>query len=168
MKVRTLIAVEVHVGTGPEGTPLFEKEEAGFLVDHPDSYWLVRNGVAEPADEECAEACKEFWNPTTKAFLQANYDQVCCAHTTGDSLHDSETGEPDSLHRMRARLKKHGISVKEDDPSDVMKKHLKLVKQLKKEANERLAREAKAKVPKKVQDHQNSRGRDRDSNSNRG
>lgn len=30
---------------------------AGTVVDDPQCFWLVRMGQAEPADEECAQAC---------------------------------------------------------------------------------------------------------------
>jgi len=165
MKARTLIPVEVLEGISPSGTPTFRREEAGYVVEDPDCYWLVRNGTAEPADEECELACKPFWNPTSKEFLQANYDQACCAHTTGNALYDSDTGEPEALSRMEKRLTKHGIAFKRNDPPDVMKKHLKLVKTLKEKANERLKREAKRKVPAKVQNLEDSRGGSGDTNS---
>jgi len=165
MKARTLIPTEVLDAIDPEGIPIFRVEAAGFVVDHPDCHWLVRNGVAEPADEECQQACAKYWNPTSKEFLRANYDQICCAHTTGKSLYDSATGDPEALERMKKRLQSKRIAVNSDDPQDVMKKHLKLVKQLKVEANERLKRQNQVKVPPKVQDGQDSGRRADDSNA---
>lgn len=151
MKVRTLIPVDAHVGMNSKGHPIFERKPAGWLIDDPDCYLLVRNGVAEPADEECELKCESFWNRDSKDFLQANYDQACCAHTTGNSLYDSDTGEPESLERMKTRLKKHNVTFKSNDPPEVMKKHLKLVKKLKVKANERLERDAKRKMSAKIQ-----------------
>jgi hypothetical protein len=166
MKARTLIPVEVLDGVSPEGIPIFRREEAGFLLDDPECYRLVRNGTAEPADEECEEFCAPFWNRTAKEFLQANYDQICCAHTTGNSLYDSDTGEPEALSRMVGRLSKHKIKFNRNDPVDVMKKHLKLVKQLKGKANERIERQAKEEMSAKVQVSEDSRRRGDDPDAN--
>lgn len=32
---------------------------AGAIVDGPDCFWIVLMGQAEPADDECAERCKQ-------------------------------------------------------------------------------------------------------------
>ena len=38
----------------------YEEENlpAGTVIDHPDAHQLVKLGVADPADDECLEACK--------------------------------------------------------------------------------------------------------------
>lgn len=162
MKAITLVPTEQLVGVDDDGTPSYRVEKAGYLIDHPDCHWLVRNGVAEPADEECEDACRHFWNKTSKKYLQAYYDQACCAHTTGLAMYDSITGEPEALERMKSRLKSHGIKFMANDPPDVMKKHLKLTKQLKVEANERFTREAKSKMQPKIQRPGDPGGSDND------
>lgn len=147
MQVRYLIPMQQENPDWLEGSDAqrFIWKPAGTLVDHPDSAWLVRCGVAEPADDECKKACASFWNDDSKEFLQADYDQKECAHTTGDSRYDSEHGEPAALMRMRERLMRlKGLSVDCMDNPEVMKQHLKLCKELKVKANERLRRERTA------------------------
>ena len=147
MKVRYLIPMQQENPDWIEGSglPRFIWKPEGTLVEHKDSPWLVRIGVAEPADEECEQACAAFWNEDSKQFLQADYDQKECAHTTGDSRYDSEHGEPAALMRMRHRLiELKGVPADDMDNVEVMKAHLKLVKELKVKANERLRRERTA------------------------
>lgn len=61
MKARLLIEREIHEPSAPpelveqcqrRGKLLFAP--AGTVIDHPDSFWIVKMGQAEPADEECA------------------------------------------------------------------------------------------------------------------
>lgn len=39
--------------TEPEGWSLFRVVPAGYVIDHPDAWRLVRQGTAKAADDEC-------------------------------------------------------------------------------------------------------------------
>lgn len=51
------VYVPVHPSTGKKGRPdaRFRVVPAGYTIEHPEAFWLVRQGVAKPADEECRE-----------------------------------------------------------------------------------------------------------------
>lgn len=162
MKVRTLIPTkQVNEGVvDANGNSTFRDEPAGYEIeDSGECLLLIKLGVAEPADEESLAACNGKWNPTTKEYFMARYDQADCAHTTGDPRYDSEHGEPNALLRMEDRLSRYKITFKRNDPPDVMKKHLKLVKRLKKDCNERIRREAKVKMQKTDKSGEDTGGR---------
>lgn len=44
---------------GVKGKPdeRFRVVPAGYVIDHPDCHWLVRQGTAAAADEECEQKC---------------------------------------------------------------------------------------------------------------
>ncbi|TXH56422.1 MAG: hypothetical protein E6Q97_06480 [Desulfurellales bacterium] len=45
-----------HKGELAPGWPEFRVVPAGFVIDHPECWKLVKIGTAKPADEECKEA----------------------------------------------------------------------------------------------------------------
>jgi hypothetical protein len=47
---------------------------AGTVIDHPQAFHLVRQGCAEPADEQCAAAAGV--GPTKRRELQRHYERA--------------------------------------------------------------------------------------------
>ena len=54
--------------------PTLKKVPAGTIIDHPDAFRLVRQGVAMPADEECQLAANR--SPQQLAAAQHAYERV--------------------------------------------------------------------------------------------
>lgn len=48
--------------------------EAGDVLEHPQAFWLVRQGVAEPADDECEKAAR--MTATQKQAAREAYERV--------------------------------------------------------------------------------------------
>ena len=46
----------------------------GAIIEHPQAYWLVRQGMALPADEECAAKCQR--SPEQMAAAQRAYERL--------------------------------------------------------------------------------------------
>lgn len=135
MKARLLTPQMVrNPGWPSDGTPKYSEQPAGTIIDNPQAFMLVRNGQAEPADEECKAACP-FWNEDTKNYLTAWYDQKLCGAITGDPKHDSKVGVASAISRMKERLTKAQMQVS-DDPVVVMTAHLELCKALKAKSDE--------------------------------
>jgi len=56
------------------GRPTIRKVAAGTVIDHPDAFRLVRQGVAMPADEECQRAANR--TAQQMAAAQHAYERV--------------------------------------------------------------------------------------------
>jgi hypothetical protein len=59
-----------------------EELPAGTVIDHPQAYILVRNGHAEPADDECR--IKANMTPDQLAAAQRNYPAIAKGITPDD------------------------------------------------------------------------------------
>lgn len=55
MRVKLIRQMAIHPKRVKEGFPPFY--EAGKVIDHPESFRLVQQGVAVPADKECEIKC---------------------------------------------------------------------------------------------------------------
>ena len=60
----------------------------GTVIDHPDSWQLVQQGVAIPEDEECR--AKANMTPAQMAAAVAAYDRLAKGRATGDKQYDAE------------------------------------------------------------------------------
>ena len=104
MKVKMLVDV-----TGPEpgyslrdmlnaqseGKPYHLKSkmliQKGAIIEHPDCWWLVKFGSAEPADDECRVVSEAWgWNDKVAALLLAEYRKTAAAQMTGMKKYDAE------------------------------------------------------------------------------
>ena len=77
MKCRLLRPMGCHLPGNQYGRPSLDPSgvaPAGTVIDDPDCYWLVRQGVAEPVDEECA--VKAGMNPEQFAAARKAYERT--------------------------------------------------------------------------------------------
>jgi len=63
------------------------KLPAGTIIDHPDAWQLVRNGHAEPADEECRIAAAMTQAEMDAA--KARYQRIAVGRGTGLKKYDA-------------------------------------------------------------------------------
>lgn len=78
-------AAAAHINAG--GLPHHAPLPAGTIIDHPDCWILVKNGQAEPADDECAK--KVNMSPAELAEARAAYKQISMGRATGIKKHDA-------------------------------------------------------------------------------
>jgi hypothetical protein len=71
---------------------------AGTVIDHKDAWILVRNGHAEPVDQEA----KEKANMTTEELLVAKerYHKLAMGRATGDRRYDAPIEEADDCDEL--------------------------------------------------------------------
>lgn len=70
----------------PYDVPKTVEAPAGTEIEHPDAWRLVRLGVAEPADDECATVANV--PPEDLARRAAKYDKLAAGRATGDRTVD--------------------------------------------------------------------------------
>jgi len=60
---------------------------AGTVIDHPDCWKLVRNGHAEPADDECKQKANMTADDIEAA--KAHFHKLAMGRASGMKQHDS-------------------------------------------------------------------------------
>jgi len=101
--------------------PTIRKAPAGTVIDHPDAFRLVQQGVAIPADEECQRAA----NRSAQQLAAAQYAYTRLAagiHPDDYELFDAGviTGyNPDGTPKLGpAAEQDESLQTEEDEPDD--------------------------------------------------
>lgn len=83
------VYVPTHPATGNKGKPdpRFRVVPAGYVIEHPDAWRLVRQGTAEAADDECES--KAAMTPQQKVRRYERQKALEAGQLTGDPKFDA-------------------------------------------------------------------------------
>jgi hypothetical protein len=83
------VYVPVHPATGVKGEPddRFRVVPAGYVIEHPDAWRLVKQGTAEAADPECEAKCP--MTPEQKVRRYERQKALEAGQLTGDPKLDA-------------------------------------------------------------------------------